>query len=389
MVHVPCDKCKQDIVDDNDKFNCDACSSSFHLACDTVKRGDVSARLKSKNLKLYCTRCMSSKLDIANAEKLSIIYKYVTKIDEQTQRQVAIQAESADKLNGIIAEAAVVRGKIDEVKESIVARPIVNKDQQVTFANIVRAAAKPTVMIKPKSGEQDASITSADIRKQINSREVDACGIRKLHGGGLAVRCETNAASLKMKSIIERKFGDKYDVQLPSMLKPRVKIFRVDDVAEDEILNELKEKNGWLADSEIVLKTVLKRKDGKYSDFDVVIEVDQGCFDKLMEAGRVKLGWRMCRVVHHVHLIRCYKCCGYGHVAENCKNKLACSKCSGEHKTAECDQQDIKCVNCKMSNEKFKTSLDTNHKAYSNTCEVLKRRTERFARNFVIKNKSK
>lgn len=387
MAPPACAKCKSEIVNDADKFDCDACGMQYHLTCDTVKKGDVAARAKSQNLKLYCTRCMSVKLEIANAEKLSIIYKYVSKIDMQTQQQIAIQTEAADKLNSLVAETANVRDKIDELKTTVGSTPSGDDKTPNTYASIVRAAAKPTVMIKPKSGEQDASVTSDDITKQINGRDVSACGVRKLRDGGLVVRCETNAASMKMKSLIEEKFGDKYDVQLPNMLKPRVKIFRVDDVAENDLIDELKARNEWLAGSQIELKKVLTRKDAKYKDFDVVIEVDQNCFDMLMDAGRVNLGWRSCRVVHHVHLVRCFKCCGYGHIAEKCTNKLACSKCSGEHKTSECDKNTVQCINCKTMNDKFKTKLNTKHTAWSNSCEVLKKRTERFARNFAIKQK--
>lgn len=76
-------------------FECDACSKQYHLSCDSVRKGDVTSRATSKYLKLYCSRCMSAKLEIANAENFSIIYKYVTKIDEQTQKQIAVLVEAA------------------------------------------------------------------------------------------------------------------------------------------------------------------------------------------------------------------------------------------------------------------------------------------------------
>lgn len=242
-------------------------------------------------------------------------------------------------------------------------------------------------MIRPKDVSQNASKTSDDIRSQINSKDVNACGIRKLHDGGVIIRCESNTATMKMKTLVEEKFGDKYDVNLPKILKPRVKIFRVDGVAEENIVEELKDRNEWLSDSEIEIKKVIKRQDERDKDFDVVLEVDQHSFDNLMDAGRVNLGWRTCKVIHHVHLTRCFKCCGYGHIAEKCTNKLACSKCSGEHKTSECDKNNnIQCVNCKVMNEKFKMKLDTNHRPFNSSCEVLKKRTERFMRNFSVKN---
>lgn len=390
MVHVPCAKCKKETTNDGDVFECDACSMQYHLTCDTVKKGDVTARTKSKNLKLYCTRCMSGKLEIANAEKLSIIYKYVTKIDMQTQKQVEIQTDTVAKLDSIIAESGDMKKKMDDVQNRIETQTHANTDKEKnkSYANVVRSAAKPTVMIKPKCTAQNATTTSDDIKTQINCKDVNACGMRKLHDGGIIVSCETDAESMKMKTMIEEKFGDKYDVQLPTTLKPRVKVFKVDGIAETAVIDELKERNDWLSHNDIVVKKVIKPKNTECEYFDVVLEVDRDCFDKMMDSGRVKMGWRTCRVVHHVHLTRCFKCCGYGHVAEKCTNKQACAKCSGEHKTSDCDKKNkIQCINCKVSNEKFKTKFDTKHRPWNNSCEILKKRTERFTRNFVLNTK--
>lgn len=81
--------------------------------------------------------------------------------------------------------------------------------------------------------------------------------MRKIRGGGVIVDCATNASSLEMKSLIEEKFGEKYEVQLPKMLKPRVKIFRVE--VENEIIVDLKDQNEWLSEGEFELKKIIKR----------------------------------------------------------------------------------------------------------------------------------
>lgn len=58
--------------------------------------------------------------------------------------------------------------------------------------------------------------------------------------------------SMKIKSLIKEKFGDKYEVKLRNFMKPRMKVFRVDGVAENEIVDELKGSNGWLAESDML-----------------------------------------------------------------------------------------------------------------------------------------
>lgn len=367
-------------------FECDACSTLVHIGCDTVLKRDINARAQSKNLKLYCTKCMTGKLEITNAEKLSVLYKYVTKIDQQTQKQIEIQASNTDLIGKCIAETNALKEKCDDIKSCIGTQTQVANNKPATFANVLRAAARPTVMIKPKCDNQNAATTSKEIKEKINHRDVNVCGMRKIRGGGVILSCDTDAASMKMKTMIEQNFGEKYEVVLPKVLKPRVKIFRV-DTDEDNIVNELMERNEWLAGSEIVVKKVIKRKNANDEEYDVVLEVDQDSFEKLMSAGRVHLGWRTCRVVHHVHLTRCFKCCGYGHVAEKCTNKLACSKCGDEHKIENCKAKQMKCINCSVMNDKFKMKLKTDHRPWSNSCEVFKKRMEKFTKNFVHNEK--
>lgn len=173
-------------------------------------------------------------------------------------------------------------------------------------------------------------------------------------------------------------------MKLPEIMKPRVKILNVDEIKDDEIIGELKERNEWLpANSDIVVKKII----AKQKVVDIVLEVDNETFEKMLQSTRVNLGWRSCKVVHHVHITRCFNCCGFGHIAKNCTNKLACSKCGGEHKITECDSDNIRCVNCHTLNEKYKMKLDTDHRPWHNSCETLKKRVERFARNFNIKEK--
>jgi hypothetical protein len=386
MAPPPCAICKTEIEDDSEKFECDGCCKSFHQACDGIKKGDVTARSKSNNLKLFCNDCVKKKVEFLIADRLGIIYKYVTKIDETTQKQNAQQAETDDKIKNVTDTLAETIQKIKEMKNTTCSAQSNDNNNKPSFANVVRKAAKPSVLIKPKA-VQSATTTSDEIKKQIDRREVNACALRKLHGGAIVVTCDSNASTVKMKTMIQDKFGDKYEVNLPNVLKPRVKIFRIDGVDEHDIVNELKERNEWLVEGQIEVKKIIKRKDAKYDDFDAVIEVDNDCFDKLMESGRVNLGWRSCRVVHHVHITRCFKCCGFGHIAANCSNKLACSKCGDEHKVENCKSEAMKCVNCHMLNEKFKMKLDTNHRPWNNVCETLKRRVDRFARNFNVKEK--
>nr|CAH7755079.1 unnamed protein product [Callosobruchus chinensis] len=48
------------------------------------------------------------------------------------------------------------------------------------------------------------------------------------------------------------------------------------------------------------------------------------------------VGWKKCEVSDHINILRCSKCCGYGHTAKNCNLELVCGKCAHHHKLADC-----------------------------------------------------
>lgn len=392
MVNVTCHKCKTDVEDDEPSFECDGCIKWFHIKCDKVKKSDVNSRSGSERLRVYCADCCKSP-SMANIENIKTILKVVFKMDAEMQRQSMLHSDVACHLDKIKSELASLKNEIGDVNKTIGANAMANNEQKKgTFASVVRAATKPAVIIKPKTVQQNSKATIDDIKSHVDYKHIDVCGHRNVRGGGIAVMCGSNASTMKMKNIISSKFGDKYEVNLPETLKPRVKIMNaMNDVPEQEIVNELRRQNDWLEDTDdIVLKKILEKKNRKHDDsMDIVLEVSVGCFDKLMAAGKVNLGWKKCNIVHHVHITRCFKCCGFAHIAGECKNKEACAKCGLEHKTKECTRENLECINCKSISQKYKLKLDCKHNAFSHKCPTLQKRIDRFARNFKLDEQNK
>ena len=44
--------------------------------------------------------------------------------------------------------------------------------------------------------------------------------------------------------------------------------------------------------------------------------------------------------------IQCFKCQGYGHMANECKNEATCRVCGQNHNSRDCTEKTPKCVNC-------------------------------------------
>lgn len=342
-------------------------------------------RVDSQNLRLYCSQCKES-VDKLIAEKLQLILKYLQKIDLVTQKQEESHCAMSTCIQSIATTCKTLSKNIVTVHNRVIERESDNISKPNTpakpsFASILRQAKKPVVIIKPKNGTQKCSDTIGDIKQQINYKDVQACGIRNIRNGGIVVNCDSNNSTLKMKQLIENKFGEKYDVNLPPIKKPRVKIRDIcDEIDDDKIIDEIKHQNEYLKDASIEIKKKITRKD-KPIPYDLVIEIDYINYKELMKVKSINVGWKRCKVIDHIHISRCYKCCGFSHISVNCSNKVTCSKCAGEHKYSECKSDQLKCINCAQANEKFNLKLDCNHHAMSYKCETLQRKLLQFSKN--------
>ncbi|CAD7089637.1 unnamed protein product [Hermetia illucens] len=72
---------------------------------------------------------------------------------------------------------------------------------------------------------------------------------------------------------------------------------------------------------------------------------------KLLVAGKVKIGWVVCRLREQVSLKRCFRCLEFGHIAAkcigDCDRSKCCRKCGGEgHMFREC-KAEPECMLCK------------------------------------------
>jgi len=83
----------------------------------------------------------------------------------------------------------------------------------------------------------------------------------------------------------------------------------------------------------------------------------------LVEGGEVK---QTERFVAGCGLVQCFRCCGYGHIAKNCRVEARCGHCCGSHETRSCDQKDQAiCSNC--THRSFR---ENKYKVWSDVCPV-------------------
>ncbi|XP_035210503.1 uncharacterized protein LOC118184886 [Stegodyphus dumicola] len=161
---------------------------------------------------------------------------------------------------------------------------------------------------------------------------------------------------------------------IPRRKYPTVLLKNVpNSISNDELLKIFEEQNPEITVSEETWKDVKVRFTLKkfQRERSVVIEVHPAVRKRILNFGRIKVMWNMCKTEDFVVLNRCFKCLGY-HRNLDCRSPLACYCCSGEHKSSECDKKEVQvCINCIIFNKKTKNAtkkVDVNHKPFSGTC---------------------
>lgn len=387
-----CYACKVLIDEDKDDFvACDECENEFHMKCIRVTKAEAKARLNSKCLRLYCPDCIE-KRENGTEEKLKTIVKLLCKLDlfnQEQKPQIAINNESIKLMSSKLNEVSV---KLESVGNANASNSNNNSgsssssshnyntsdtSSQQSYANVAKKGkVKPAVVIRPKN-KQDSKKTFEDITKNVEKDAVNVCGTRNVKDGGIVLRCDNTTETMKVKQIVNDKLGDDYEVILPKVKNPRLRITNIPtDLQKESVVDELKKNNEKIRDMDINLVTIINKKatSRQTASNDIVIEVNGAAYSKFMEMKVLKLPWRECRVFEHVYMKRCYKCLGFSHIAKDCKNEQKCSKCAGPHKFSDCKAKKVSCANCRIANESLKSKIATNHHAWSKECIVYKRR---------------
>ena len=152
------------------------------------------------------------------------------------------------------------------------------------------------------------------------------------------------------------------------------------DIDDKSLITVLK-----ISGIDMKLITFIKKSFRNRSTKDIIVEVNSEAQKQLRKIDTLKLPWSECKIYEHMYIKRCFKYCGFSHLAKDCTRK---QKCAGNHKYSDCKSKDNCCINCSVANNKFKLKLDTNHLSWSKVCSVLQRRMERL-RNTIEYNESK
>ena len=176
---------------------------------------------------------------------------------------------------------------------------------------------------------------------------------------------------------------DDFEAEIQTALKPWLKIVGIsDDIEEDRLVSNLKAQNSLSNEAELKLVRLLVDQKQTENSKTAIIETDAETFERLIALRRVNIGWERCRVYEYINVLRCYRCCEYGHKATDCKKPLCCPKCAEGHEGKDCTSDFVKCVNCYLVNQERKLpkdmQLDVDHSSRSVDCPIYLKRLKRF-----------
>lgn len=376
-----CGKCNEDIDDEveNEGFECDNCDVNFHTDCvgKKYRKSDIKARKGSSCLRILCPDCIVSaekSIERRMIELMKVVYKIdmccqVMKSSGESDNQLMLDmAKSLSQMNEKF-------DKIDERLKSVETHSNVPENKP-SYANVTHLKpTKAAVVVKPKT-IQDSKKTMQEIAASMGETEITVCDTKNIRDGGIVLCYNNTTDTMRVKEIVREKLGENYEVVLPPIKNPRIQITNIDpEIPSDEIINELKKNNDCLDGCEMKLVTVIPRKHRGTVSHSIIVEVNCDMHKKLLEIGALQLPFKVCKIVEHLYLKRCFKCCGFSHISSQCKrNENFCGRCAGSHGSADCRSRRMMCINCKTANEKFGQSLNVYHHAWSRECKVLERR---------------
>lgn len=265
-------------------------------------------------------------------------------------------------------------------------RKVVRKGGKKTIKEVLKEAAKEPKKMEKKAHPQkkakpDAIVivakegkSYADILRSFKANPTMAdigaavSRIRRTQNGNMLLQLnDKESRTAEFQGRISEVVGQEAEVRLMSH---RVEV-RIKDIDEITTKEEVSAAIQAQFQEEIPLENIILRQAyGKTQT--AILRMQQKGATKLLKAGRIKIGWVVCRIRERTTLTRCFKCLEYGHLARVCKStedrSKLCRKCGVEGHIARLCDREPRCMFCAKDHPN-----NANHIAGSSTCPVLRR----------------
>ncbi|XP_035219877.1 uncharacterized protein LOC118192959 [Stegodyphus dumicola] len=269
---------------------------------------------------------------------------------------------------------------------AVLPSPVDNVKQRPSYASVV--APSDVTRINEKSLissdccliVDSENCSSDDVKKviklKINPLEAKL-GVYTLKNIGkdkVLVKCLTENDRNRLQAEINEK-SPELNTSLPKKRNPVLLVKNVpNEIPNEDLLKVIFEQNPEVVESDENRSICSVRFTLKTFQFTrhVVIETHPMVRKRILNQARLKINWSICETDDFIIINRCFKCLGYNHRADECRERTACFNCSGEHKAKDCSNRNaVACINCIRFNHKTNNSykkVNVNHKPFSECC---------------------
>src|SRR5436190_1106120 len=269
QISIACRQCKKDIK--TETWRCVPCDKLFHPSC--IKMHKV---YNSSNELIPCKGKM-----------------------EKIRREIRTWLE--DELRKTIGDT--VRNEMQEIvkKLSLTGTTESIVGGKKSYSEMVSGEQETVLIVKPRKEEDGPSdSTKRDLKKSINVSElgVGITKMKNINNGAVVIGYENKSQAIKLRDKVTKNLGNKYEIKAPVKKKWKLKIFGVeseDCENEQDFWKKVEEQNGIKKDS-INGKILHKVRNTRNQRTTVIAEINEESHKRMQEAGKVKIGWNICRV---------------------------------------------------------------------------------------------
>jgi hypothetical protein len=215
--------------------------------------------------------------------------------------------------------------------------------------------------LKKESSEEDLKAVMNDITSKIRLSEhgIAVKSMRRTRQNHLLILCPTSNDAEILKDIINEKFSEKYIAKKIKKKWPRVVLKDINkEYTREHLYQDMKGQNQYLRETMEKLKDIKIVKEihtKRDKSAHLLIEVSPDLRRKMLQHGKVNIGYQRLTVAEDDPVIRCYHCLRIGHIAKFCRDKdrpPKCSHCAEEHSYNKCTRKSTTptCINCQREN---------------------------------------
>ncbi len=212
-----------------------------------------------------------------------------------------------------------------------------------------RKKSKPDAILVEKRGES----TYADILRKVkgdpNLKELgeNVARIRRTRDGQMLLELNrgSDKKSADYRELVKTALADQAEVRTLSQ-EISLECRDLDEVTTKGDIRQALDDFGFKNLNESVIKSIRK---AYHSTQIAVISLPADLAYKLLKAGKLKVGWVVCRIRELNQPKRCFRCLEFGHMAKGCTNcdrSKLCWRCGETGHMAKVCQKEPKCMLC-------------------------------------------